>query len=171
MNLGKNLLDIPCLRNIYFEHIHSHILYGLSVWGSMIPQSVVNNMYKIQKKCIQMMRPIGDCFNISHVFKELQIIPIQKMIQFSLCKLGHNISQKRYLTLIINLFDKFGGRKTHRYPTRNKHIPNLQKGESEQYQSSFLCRSIVEYNKLPNSLKTTNSTRAFLSHLKKVFFT
>ena len=49
MILGKNHLDTMCLRNIYFGHIHSHILYGISVWGSMISQSLVKEIYMIQK--------------------------------------------------------------------------------------------------------------------------
>ena len=38
LSLGKNLLDTTCMKNIYYGHIHSHILYGISVWGSMISQ-------------------------------------------------------------------------------------------------------------------------------------
>ena len=59
MILGKNHLDTTCLRNIYFGHIHSHILYGISVWGSMISQSMVKEIYMIQKKCVHLMRPFG----------------------------------------------------------------------------------------------------------------
>ena len=47
--LGKNLLDTTCMRSIYYGDIHSHILYGISVWGSMISQSKVNEIFKIQK--------------------------------------------------------------------------------------------------------------------------
>ena len=53
--LGKHLLDQNCLKNIYYGHIHSHIICGLSVWGSMITQQKINEIYNIQKQCIQMM--------------------------------------------------------------------------------------------------------------------
>ena len=135
MNLGKNLLDVTCLRNIYFGHIHSHILYGISVWGSMASQSMVNEIYKIQKKCIHVMRPVGQWRDIPQIFNELRLMYVQSMIRFAMCKLGHNISHKLYPTPIIDLFDKFGGCKSHCYPTRNKHIPNLQWGHSDQYRA------------------------------------
>ena len=83
-----------------------------------------------------------------------------------MCKLGYNVLRKQYPEPILKLFDKFGGRKVHRYPTRNKHIPNLQQGHSEQYRNSFLCRSIVEYNNLPTGLKTTTTAGLFLNQLK-----
>ena len=166
MILGKNHLDTTCLRNIYFGHIHSHILYGISVWGSMISQSMVKEIYMIQKKCVHLMRPFGKWTNIPQIFTELQLMPVQKMIKFAMCKLGYNVSRKQYPEPILKLFDKFGGQKVHRYPTRNKHIPNLQQGHTEQYRSSFLCRSIVEYNSLPIGLKTITTSGLFLSQLK-----
>ena len=166
MILGKNHLDTTCLRNIYFGHIHSHILYGISVWGSMISQSMVKEIYMIQKKCVHLMRPFGKWTNIPQIFTELRLMPVQNMIKFAMCKLGYNVSQKQYPEPILKLFDKFGGQKVHRYPTRNKHIPNLQRGHTEQYRNSFLCRSIVEYNSLPIGLKTTTTSGLFLSQLK-----
>ena len=47
--LGKRLLDTTCVRSIYYGHIHLHILYGISVWGNMIPQSKINEIFKVQK--------------------------------------------------------------------------------------------------------------------------
>ena len=39
LSLGKHLLNQHCLKNIYHSHLHMHISYGLSVWGSMITQT------------------------------------------------------------------------------------------------------------------------------------
>ena len=171
MNLGKNVLDLTCLRNIYFGHIHSHIQYGVSVWGSMISQSMINEIYKIQKKCIHLMRPQGQWRDVSLIFDELCVMPVQSMVKFALCKLGHNVSHRVYPTPIIEQFNRYGGLKTHHYPTRNKHIPNLQRGYSEQYRTSFLCTSILEYNSLPGSLKHIASSSVFICRLKKYILT
>ena len=101
------------------------------------------------------------------IFKSLQIQAIHNMIQFAMCKLGHNISHKHWPDPIIQLFDKFGGKKKHHYPTCNKHIPNIQQHQSELYKKSFLCGSIREYNKLPFSLRQQNKGNAFINQLKK----
>ena len=33
--LGRNLLDNHSLKNIYYAHIHSHLIYAIMAWGSM----------------------------------------------------------------------------------------------------------------------------------------
>ena len=49
LSLGKHTLNQTCLRNIYHSQIQSHISYGLSVWGSMITQQKINELFNIQK--------------------------------------------------------------------------------------------------------------------------
>ena len=129
--LGKNLLDTTCMKSIYYGHIHSHILYGISVWGSMISQSKINEIFKIQKQCVCILDHCNQGYDMMERFRDLHIIPINDMIQVAMCKLGHNISHKHIPTPIIQLFDKFGGRKQHHYSTHNKHIPNIQHHHSE----------------------------------------
>ena len=42
--LGKNLLDITCMKSIYYGHIHSHMLYGISVSVTVTKQGDVKFM-------------------------------------------------------------------------------------------------------------------------------
>ena len=167
--LGKKLLDTTCMRSIYYGHIHSHILYGISMWGSMISQSKINEIFKIQKQCVRILDHRNQGYDMIKHFRDLHIIPIDDMIQVAMCKLGHNISHKHIPTLIIQLFDKFGGRKQHRYSTHNKHIPNIQLHHSERYKKSFLCQSISEFNNLPMELKQIVNINNFLMKIKKVY--
>ena len=167
LSLGKHLLDTTCLRNIYYGHIHLHIIYGISVCGSMATQSMINEIFKIQKQCICMMRPTSQQQETSTMFQDLYITTIQDMIHIAMCKLGHNISHKHFPSPIIHLFDKFRGQKIHQYPMWSKHIPNIQCYQSEQYRKSFLCRSISDFNKLPTHLRNTSKTTSFLNQLRR----
>ena len=167
LSLGRNLLDMTCMKNVYHGHIHSHILYGLLVWGSMASQHMISEIYKIQKQCICIMMPVTQKRDILRIFKDLCLMTVYNMIQISMCKLGHNFAHKHFPSPIVRLFDMFGGCKAHRYPTRNKHIPNLQQHQSERYHSSYLCRSIIKFNKLPLELKSISKTSIFLKQLRK----
>ena len=35
LHLSKNLLNTACKRHVYYGHLHSHMTYGVTVWGSM----------------------------------------------------------------------------------------------------------------------------------------
>ena len=64
--------------------------------------------------------------------------------------------------------DKQGGKKQHGYNTQNKNTPNVQAHTTTQFNQSYLCRSIVEYNKLPQTMKDMPA-RSFVRNLKKYY--
>ena len=94
--------------------------------------------------------------DVSHLFSKLRIPKIKDLIHIAMCRLGHNISHEHYPSPILNLF-----------PTRNKHVPNVQQHYSELYNKSFLCKSITAYNDLPQKLKDVVNTTTFIRELKR----
>ena len=54
---------------------------------------------------------------------------------------------------LLKIFNTNGGQKVQRYPTRNKHILNIQRHQDIRFNKSFLCRSIEEFGHLPDYLK------------------
>ena len=70
---------------------------------------------------------------------------------------------------ILELFDTLG-KKTHRYNTREKHLPNIKKHKSELYNKSFLCKCISYYNELSNTIKKTTNLYEFAREYKKELF-
>ena len=40
---SKNILDKNALRSVYYAHIHSHLSYAISVWGSMLSMKQIQN--------------------------------------------------------------------------------------------------------------------------------
>ena len=52
LNISKNFMNVNTLIKIYYAHIHSHLNYGLVVWGSMMNKTSLNEIEKLQKACI-----------------------------------------------------------------------------------------------------------------------
>ena len=52
------------------------------------------------------------------------------------------------------------------YPTRNSNIPIVPVHQSTIFNSSFMVKCTTELLKLPNAIKTKNSIKTFMRHLK-----
>ena len=133
----------------------------------MLTQQKAHEIFSIQKQCVRLITGQKKITDSTILFKNLRILKFKDIIHTAMCKLGHNISHKHYPSPILKLFNKFGGEKTHRYPTRNKHVPNVHWHHSEQYNKSFLCRSVTVYNNLPQRLKDIVNATIFVRELKQ----
>ena len=132
----------------------------------MAKQSDINNLYTIQKQCIRLVHKCNINTDCTPLFKQSRMLPLHNMINVELAKLGYNISRKLLPKPILDIFEKNGGKKTHHYPTRNKMTPNVQKHHSTQFNHSFICRSMVIFTNLPNSIKMKTNTHGFVKSVK-----
>ena len=82
------------------------------------------------------------------------------MIQTEHCKYGHYIMHQKLPKPIQDIINANGRKKNHKYETRHKATPNVQK-------HTVLCaKSIIEYNKLSMNLKFISKTKPFIRQLK-----
>ena len=134
----------------------------------MTSNALLKELSKLQSQCVEMIvrtRPT-DIFN---AMRQLNILPLNRMIQLNLCKLGHQMTHKLLPQPLQNILNADGGKKTHKYPTRNKHTPNIQKHQSIMFNWSFLCQSTKEFIKLNDTLKQEKYPNRFVKLLKKQF--
>ena len=166
----RNPLDNYSLKNIYYAHIHSHITYTLTAWGSMASKTELKDLRKIQNQCICIINKRSATSDIAGQYEKLRILKLDHLINLQLCKLGHMISHDQLLIPIHKMFEAKGGKKLHRYPTQRKHIPNVEAHSSETFNKSFMCRSIMEYNLLPQHLRVNIPYRCFISNYKAMLY-
>ena len=145
-------------------------MYGLSVWGTMISKTQQKRLYNLQSTCIGIIAKKNQrAMKQMHCTNHLGVICFPDLIKQEQYKLGYKISRKILPEPLIALFDKKGGKKCHRYPTRNKHIPNIQRHTTTQMNSSYLCQSLNHFMQLPGTTKQCLSLSSFCKHIKKIF--
>ena len=164
--LARNLISKANMRLLYYAHVYSHLMYGLTSWGSMISKRDLNLISKTQSKYISIINgkkaPIDQM-----MYKELQLVRFEDMIRTELIKLGFKITSKTLPNPLILAFDKEGGKKTHPYNTRNKSLPNIQKHAKNLYNTSFMCKALTEYTKVLTTLKQKKTVHSLGKALMK----
>ena len=143
-------------------------MYGLSVWGTMISKTQQKRLYKLQSACIWIIAKKPKSFEAEALYKSLDVIRFLDLIKQEQYKLGYKVSHKILPEPIISLFDKKGGKKCHRYPTKNKNILNIQRYTTPQMNSSFLCQSVNNFMQLPGTTKQCPSLLCFCNQIKKM---
>ena len=164
---SKNILNTDSLRKVYYAHVHSHLIYGMKVWGSMISPPQINSFYKQQKQGLWLKGKLKSRENTDPTFRIMDILKFPDMIQLEMYKLGHQIKFNKLPEPIIRAFNAYGGKKMHRYPTRNKNLPNIQRHQGTIFNKSFLCRGIAGYMLLPIETQNITSKSTFIKHTRK----
>ena len=163
---AKNLLDTKSLGVVYHAHIYSHLTYGLVIWGSMFNQQSVDELFKIQKQCIQTVMKRGQKDHTDPMFRQLKSLRFPDMIKTEQAKLGYKVRRSMLPKPIHDLFDVNGGKKVHRYPTRNKTLPNIQQHMNSTFNQSFMCKCLSVNMSLPGITKQAPILASFVNRLK-----
>ena len=62
------------------------------------------------------------------------------------------------------------GKKTHRYSTRYRNLPNIKKHKSEEYKKSFLCKSLTYIKEIDKRIANAKNRTKFIQKYKDYIF-
>jgi len=77
----KPLMSLDVLRSTYFSYAHWVISYGIIFWGN---SSHSEEIFKIRKRIVRIITNSSKNASCQHLFKELNILPIQSQYIFSI---------------------------------------------------------------------------------------
>ena len=168
LQCSQNLLTGKAKKLLYFGPLHSNLCYCLSIWGTMIKKKLMTEITRLQRKAVRL---IDSTIPINKVFTKHRILTFEQLVRLEQCKLGY----KLYNNLLPQNLAKSMKQdhnmqsiiKTHKYPTQNKHIPNLPHASADKYCSSFLYRAIKEYSDLNPTLQNCKTLSTFSHKCKK----
>ena len=151
---SKNLLSVDTKKLIYYAHIYSHLSYCILTWGCNLRNVDLNRLQSIQNKC---MLEIKKSQTAPTTCQELSILTVRQVINLELQKFGYKYENKILPKRIIEVIDddqyRNSLKKTHKYNTRNKNVPNKPKARSNQYLNTGRERLIRSYSSARFSFK------------------
>lgn len=85
----STLVNIQTLRSIYFSYIHSHISFGICLYGAT-KNSNLDQILKIQKKSIRIILKLKKDESVRKHFRKLQILTVYGQYIFDAILLAKN---------------------------------------------------------------------------------
>ena len=165
---SKHLLTSKARRCLYFGQIHSNLCYCLSIWGTMMQKRSKTLLTNAQRKAVKL---IDTSMGIDEVFSHYNILTLEQLTRLEQCKLGYKLCNNLLLTsLSMSMKLDHNNQsivKSHRYPTRNKSVPNLPTATDSKYCTSFLFKAITEFSGLNAALHDAKTLSAFTKQCKK----
>ena len=162
-----DLLPKRAKKPLYFGQVHSHLCYGIGIWGPMLSVGQMSDLNCIQCKCI---RQIDRSTTPSEARRKLKILTVPQLVELEQIKMGYKLCKCLLPMAITKLMmcdvNKRPMVKTHTYETRQKDVPHRPNVKSRLYMDSFLYRSIACYSNLGQELRNAPSLASFTRLVK-----
>jgi len=173
--LSKNLYllrnvkkSIPnwAMKMLYYAYFHSHITYGLALWGPMCLKRDLKRITILQKKALRCIENTKYNSPTCPILKKHMILKIDDCIDLELSKMALKVSKTALPSPILDLFKV--GTDYHNYNTRNRHNPVVAKHKSAIYNKSFLCKCPMLLSNLNDELKNCKTIHSFAKKFKEI---
>lgn len=136
----KPMLSRQYLLTVYFGMFHSHLIYGLEVWGHA---SGCRDVFILQKKAVRLISSAGYIDHCRPIFIELGVMSLYSQYIFS-----------SLTNLKVNL-SKYAVRNDHHsYNTRRNEHLDLPFCRLSKKKGCFPQLALRMFNHLPQSMKT-----------------
>ena len=166
---SSELLSRRAKKLLYYGQFHSHLCYGLGIWGPMLSVDQINQLSVLQRKCIRLIDySVPTC----EVFKRLQILTVSELVNLEQGKLGYKLCRGLLPSVLTRLMLHDSNNctivKSHSYKTRQKNIPNRPNAKLSLYRRSFLYQAISSYSELNNNLRNSTTLSSFTRQFKRL---
>ena len=155
-----NFLSTSILETFYYKIVIPSVLYGIVIWGS---GPKLKDLEMIHIRAARLIHKLPNSFKDSDILSKVGWMPLEYFYKF------------RILTITHNSYYNLGLREINYLVTKNSNSHNLRKSlnvvlnrpETELGRRSFVHRSAVAWNALPDNLKDSPNSRIFKYNLKQ----
>ena len=166
MNMAKNILRQKHLKILYYSLIHSHLSYGIILWGNTY-HKYLNRLEVVQKRAIRIIAGVPYNTHSSELFKKLDILKLRDIYNSQIGKFMYNFTHVKLPGPLLGIYNFHGY--GHEHNTRHRTDPKAPNVNADTMRKSFLYTGPNLWIKLSDNLKSSNSLPIFKNQLKRVY--
>ena len=161
INKIKSVVDIECLKTVYYALIYPHLTYGLILWGSTY-DVYINKVIVMQKRIVRSMVNANQYQHTLPIFEQLNLLELRDIYRMEIGKFMYKYINGDLPDPLSNIYLKTNVFHTH--DTRQyDHIRPVISRLNTSLQS-LLYKGPVIWNSLSNEIKQAKSSLNAFSH-------
>ena len=91
LNQTKKLLDVKHKITLYYAIVHSHLQYGISIWGSLLSSKNLKRLQVAQNKCMRQIFEYKYKESVREIMRKNLIPRVDELVKIEICKLMYRI--------------------------------------------------------------------------------
>ena len=160
INKVKNVLPKSALKSIYLSLVHSHICYGLVLWGA---SKISNRVHKLQKRAIRTINHKSYNYHTDPLFKICEILKLSDQYIHDAAVLVHNLKYGK----LPKTFDSL----TYFTPRNQPNTRQISHAYCPRYRTTYtslmpLHRLPRIWNDLDDNVRSIKSLSKFKSSIR-----
>ena len=116
----------------------------------MISTTNMESIQKLQNKCVKKIDTNEK--QVQNIYKRHNLLKVKDVLVLENCKMVYRLENNMLPTKLSKLYNANQKgktlKKTHGYNTRNKMLPNLARTHCKEYNTSYLCSSLKDYQNM-----------------------
>ena len=160
----KNFLNSQALLQLYYAIFHSHLQYGLIIWGSTF-KTYLKKLIILQNKAIKIVGGGKYFDHATSYYSKTRILKLVDLLKLEKALFVFKYRSKALPSAFKSYFlEVYVDRSTPSVIQTNLFIPFTK---STMLQRSITYQGPIIWNSLDLNIKKQNSTKLFKNHLKK----
>ena len=158
LNSAKHILSESNLKTLYYSLMHSHLTYGLLLWGSAL-KKYIQPLEILLKKAVRTITKSKYNEHTLPLFNRLKMFKLEDLYQLEIYKFMYQFSNAHLPSLLSQIF--IPNSDIHTHYTRHSQDPHFPKISVRQYSNSCFCMGPRLWFDLPNTIKNVNTLNSF----------
>ena len=151
---------------IYFAFIHSHLAYGIEIYGNTYINHL-NRLMILNNKLLRILQKAPRDTPVVKLYANFNTLTLPDLHTYHILKFVHNCiyHQNKLPYIFSNYFTQ--NYMLHIYNTRSREHLYLEQTNSSLGQRSIKFKGSCLWNSLPDELQSVISAHSFAKYLKK----
>ena len=165
---AKHVLSTSQLKTLYYSMVHSHLEYGLLLWGAAL-KTYLKPLEIIQRKSIRLIANSNYNANTKPLFKEFNILTLCDLYTLHISKFMFEFHHKTLPKSLSNIF--ISNHDIHNYNTRHRDDPHILHRRTAFAGQSLLHQGPKIWNETSREIKDSKNVHTFSRKIKKTLTT